>query len=50
MLSSLVMQSNYVEFAHVANSNITFETNIVEHFETRYVVIRSNQRLTAEQE
>ena len=44
------MQSNDVEFAHVANSNITFETYTVDNFETKYVVIRSNQRLTAEQE
>ena len=44
------MQSNYVVFAHVANSNLTFETYTVEHFETKNVVIRSNQRLTAEQE
>ena len=47
---SLVMQSNDVEFAHVANSNITFETYVVEHSKTKYVVIRSNQRLTTEQE
>ena len=47
---SLVMQSNDVEFATVANSNITFETYKVEHFETKHDVIRSNQRLTAEQE
>ena len=44
------MQSNDVEFAHVANSNLTFETHTVEYIETKYVVIRSDQRLTAEQE
>ena len=47
---SLMMQSNDVEFAHVAHSNRTFEAYKVEHFETKNVVIRSNQRLTAEQE
>ena len=49
-LISLVMQSNYVEFAQVGQSNMTFETYTVDHFEYKYVVIRSNQRLTAEQE
>mgnify|MGYP000314543222 CR=1 FL=1 len=35
------MQSNYVEFANVANSNVTFETYTVENFEANNVVIRS---------
>ena len=44
------MHLNYFEFAHVANSNLTFGKYTVERFETKHVVIRSNQRLTAEQE
>ena len=50
MLIAVVMQSTDVEFAYVAHSNIALKTCTFDIFEIKYVVIRSNQRLTTEQE